>query len=214
MRLADGTLSDLTAALNEAISELGNPVDNTDGTLSSATSQLNALLVWAESILSPADGTLASATEVYNNFAEDYMTVYDIRYRLQRSPTATNDGSGMIQHEVWAVYLPENSHTNEEWKAAPPVPARHKTINIPYSELQTVMDMPHGTSVQKQAKNKAYVDALKANLNTIAEPISGWSDADMADLLDKNDLSATEAQRADDYIVITLSQEYPVPFSA
>jgi hypothetical protein len=79
MRTADGTLVDLTAALNEAIAELGNPVADADGTLVSATSQLNELLAWAGSSLPPADGTLASATTTYNDFVNGTV----INWRLQ-----------------------------------------------------------------------------------------------------------------------------------
>ena len=78
MREADGTLADLTLALNEAIVELAAPVTQADGSLASATSQLNALLVWADSAVAPADGTLASATSQYNLFVGESMAgLYD-----------------------------------------------------------------------------------------------------------------------------------------
>jgi hypothetical protein len=80
MREADGTLADLTLALNEAIVELSAPVAQADGTLASATSQLNALLVWADSAVAPADGTLASATSQYNLFVgENRMAEYSLQ---------------------------------------------------------------------------------------------------------------------------------------
>jgi hypothetical protein len=68
MRYTDGTLSDLTIALNDAITELEAPISPADGTLVSATAQLNALLTWAGSDLPAADGTLVSAADTYNQF--------------------------------------------------------------------------------------------------------------------------------------------------
>lgn len=138
---------------------------------------------------------------------------YLFRYRLQDKPAPTNDGSGMVLHSVMAVFLPENSPTNEEWKGAPQVPARNQTIVVPYTELKETMDMPHGNAAQKTAKNQAYKDMLEKNLNTGVEPLKGWSSETMELVLDNNDNSTLEAQRAHDYITVTLGQEYPVPFS-
>ena len=90
MRPADGTLADLTIALNEAIDELSAPVTHADGTLVSATSQLNELLVWAGSGLPPADGTLANATSTYNNFVEGYGMA---NWRVQLATRWTGSGT-------------------------------------------------------------------------------------------------------------------------
>ena len=138
---------------------------------------------------------------------------YLFKYRLQEQPASTNDGSGMVLHQVQAVYLPEDSPTNEEWQASPQVPGRHKTIVVPFTDMKTVMDMSHSTNPQKTAKNKAYKDALISNLNTGVETLVGWDATTMELMLDNNDNSILEADRANDYITITLNQEYPVPFS-
>lgn len=68
MRRTTGTLSDLTTALNEAITELAAPGGQATGTLASATARLNALLMFESSELSQADGTLVSAVRIYNAF--------------------------------------------------------------------------------------------------------------------------------------------------
>ena len=73
MRHTDGTLADLTVALNGAIDEISTPVAHADGTLASATSQLNALLSWAGSGLDPADGTLSDAVDTYNQAVTNYI---------------------------------------------------------------------------------------------------------------------------------------------
>ena len=138
---------------------------------------------------------------------------YIFKYRLQEQPTPTNDGSGMIHHQVMAVFLPENSPTNEEWKGAPQVPARNQTIVVPFADMKAVMDMPHGTNPQKTAKIKAYKDMLVTNLKTGVTPLVGWDLTTMELMLDNNDSSALEAQRAHEFIAVTLNQEYPVPFS-
>lgn len=72
MRYTTGTLSDLTAALNETITELSAPVSAATGTLASATSQTNALLAWLTYTVAVADGTLASAVSTYNYIVYKY----------------------------------------------------------------------------------------------------------------------------------------------
>jgi hypothetical protein len=96
MRFANGTLSDLPLALNEAITELGDPVAQADGTLASATTQLNLLLVWASSSLAPADGTLASATGQYNDFAEVIMA----NELMSGQITITTAGTAVVGTDV------------------------------------------------------------------------------------------------------------------
>jgi len=137
------------------------------------------------------------------------MADYDFKYELAQAPSATNDGSGAIIHEVWAVAREQGAPAQDPFFRVGP----HKGIVVPFTELKTVMDMPHNNGAAKTAKNSAYKDMLASNLNTLAEPINGWSLAELEARLDANDSAAVEATRADDYITATLGQEYPVQFN-
>lgn len=132
---------------------------------------------------------------------------YQFRFSLSQAPTATNDGSSTVNHDITAQAEPvgDGGYTT--------VPGRHKTICIPADELQTVLDMPDGTGSQKTAKNTAYKNALADNLNTTPVPATGWSDVELEALMDANDAATAAASEANDYITVTLSLSYPVPFS-
>lgn len=131
------------------------------------------------------------------------MADYEKKYRLQSAPSSTLDGSGMVMHDTWAIYRLEGS--SDPWVT---VPGRHKTICVPADELQVVLDMSNGA-----AKVAAYKQALVDNLDTIPTPVTGWSAAQLEALLDANDAAATEADRANTYITVTLGESYPVDFS-
>ena len=132
---------------------------------------------------------------------------YTFRYELLRAPAARVDGSGCLSHDIEAYYSEDDGAT---WVV---VGGRHKDIIVPGSEMQTILAMPDSTGPQRQAKNVAYKSALVANLDTQPVGVTGWPDAQMAAYLDGNKLSAEVATGANDYITITLSQSYPVPFS-
>jgi hypothetical protein len=131
---------------------------------------------------------------------------YDFKYRLQATPTATNDGSGMVNHDIYAICCQQG---NGGWSV---VPGRHKTISVPHLEMKVINDMPDSTSPEKQAKNTAYKSALQDNLNTTPIPNTGWSAAQLEELMDENDSSADEASRANAYITETLGLDYPADF--
>lgn len=137
------------------------------------------------------------------------MANYDFKYELAQRPAATNDGSGMIIHEVWAVAREQGAPAEDTFFRVGP----HKGIAVPFAELKTVMDMPHNNGAAKTTKNSAYKDMLASNLDTQAEPINGWALEELEARLDANDSAAVEATRADDYITDILGQEYPVQFS-
>lgn len=136
------------------------------------------------------------------------MTDYQFMYRMNQSPEARNDGSGMVSHDIDAVAREQGS--SDPWIV---IPARHKTVLIPASDLLTVMAMADGSGVQKTVKNAAYKVILASNLNTQAVPIVGWSASELETLMDANDLSVDAATQADDYIINTLGQSYPIQFS-
>lgn len=129
------------------------------------------------------------------------------RYRLNSRPSAFSDGSGMIVHDIDAIYSEDGGTT---WST---VPGRHKSILIPATEMEVVMDMPDATGPQKSAKNTAYKQSLVDNLNTQNTPITGWTVAQMQALVDANNAASLEADRADTFITVTLGQSYPVEFS-
>jgi len=131
------------------------------------------------------------------------MSDYSYRYRLQSAPEARNDGSGNIDHDIYAEAREDGSE--DAWVT---VPGRHQTISVPADELQTVMDMP-----DTGAKVTAYKQALVDNLNTQPTPVTGWSLVQLEAMMDANDAATAAATAANTYITVTLSQEYPVEFT-
>jgi len=125
---------------------------------------------------------------------------YTFKYRLSQAPSPTNDGSGVVAHDIWAI-----AYDNGEGQI---VPGRHKTVMIPGDQLQAVMDLPNDG-----AKIAAYKDTLRANLNTTGVPITGWSTSALELLMTTNDAAASVAAEANDYITVTLGQSYPVEFN-
>jgi hypothetical protein len=132
---------------------------------------------------------------------------YTFQYRLQSTPVARNDGSGQVKHEIYALSSPDG----ENWSV---VPGHHKDMLVPASGLKTVMDMPDGTSEQKQAKNTAYKELLKNNRNTPSQPMrTDWTCTTLEQFMEANDGAALEATRANSYITAILCQSYPIDFN-
>jgi len=147
-------------------------------------------------------------------------------YRLQSTPQAAQDGSGAVHHDIFAIYREVGSGI--AWKDAPVVPGYHKTIVVPGAEVKIVMDMPHATGPQKQAKDAAYKQALVDNRNTPATPLIApaafdWSPAGIDAYLmayeawqaafdAANAVAATEATRVNDYVTAVLSLSFPLEF--
>jgi len=132
---------------------------------------------------------------------------YSFAYQLAQAPGGRNDGSGCCSHQIMAMYREQGS--TDPWSV---VPARHKTFELPAADLKVVMDMPHSSGPEKQAKNAAYKQLIAANLNTAALPITGWTTALLEQCMDNNDAAALEAGRANEYITVTLGLTYPVQF--
>ena len=114
------------------------------------------------------------------------MTNYNFRYSLQSAPQATLDGSGCVMHDVVAQAEPVGNGGYVT------IPGRHKTIAVPASELQTVLDMSNGA-----AKVAAYKQALQDNINTTPTPLTGWGATQLEALMDANDAAAAAASGAD-----------------
>lgn len=129
----------------------------------------------------------------------------NFRYSLDSRPSLHGDGSGMVTHAIHAEY-----DDGGGWAV---VPGRRKTFNVPSAEMKAVNDMPDGTAPERQAKIRAYKDALSFNVNTQNVGIQGWSTAQMQAFLDAKAAAQVEADRADEFITVTLGQEYPVPFT-
>ena len=129
------------------------------------------------------------------------MTDYDKQYRIQSRPESTLDGSAMVNHDIFAI---AQDVGDGGWFV---IPGRHKTVQVPASELTVVLDMANGAS-----KVAAYKDALARNLNTQGTAAVGWSEAQLEELLDANDLASYEADRANTFI-LDVAGPYPVDFS-
>jgi hypothetical protein len=141
---------------------------------------------------------------------------YTFRYSLLNSPAPRSDGFG-IDHDIEAY----SSDDGTNWI---PVPGGHRTVVVPTDELEIVMDMPN-----TGAKVTAYKQVLVKNRNTHPVPIVApqltdfdleafqeflplWT-AYILELENAQDAAIVEADRANDYITVTLGKDYPVDFS-
>jgi len=136
------------------------------------------------------------------------MTVYDFRYQLAAAPRINSDGAGVVLFDISAVYRVSGSTDSFV-----DVPGRHQDIQVPWSELKIVNDMPHSNAAQKTAKTSALRNALANNLDTFGVVPRGWSIPTMQAVLDANDGAALENTRVDSYLRVTLAQVYPITFS-
>jgi len=62
------------------------------------------------------------------------------------------------------------------------------------------------------AKGEAYKQLIAANLNTHAEPVTGWGTAQLQLLLDGNELSVAAVAASVDFVVNVLSRTFPITF--
>ena len=135
---------------------------------------------------------------------------FEYAYRLISAPESRNDGSGCINHDIWKIYRVAGS--GQPWGEAADVLGLHETFVVPASDMMIVMDMPDSNASEKQAKNTAYKEMLKANKNTTPDPLASWDDDECTEALNNNAMSVTESARANEYITVTLGQVYPVEF--
>ena len=131
------------------------------------------------------------------------MADYEFRYQLLVAPEARTDGSGMVTHQI--MVQSRVAESEDGWVN---VPGRAKTVEVPASELQAVVDMADGG-----AKVTAYKTAIVDNKATVNSPITGWSVEQFEALMDANDAAIVAASGANTYITGDLAQEYPVGFS-
>ncbi len=131
---------------------------------------------------------------------------YTFRYSLDIAPAARNDGSSCIDHQVHAESSPDGTN----WSVIPD--RGNKTICIPGAALKVVMDMPHATTPQKQAKALAYKVALAANLDTAPVAIVGWDSASLTEMMTANDLATAQAILADTFLRVVMGLTYPIRF--
>ena len=144
------------------------------------------------------------------------------RYQLNTRPIASTDGSNMIYHDITATRCVDGN----TWT---PVPNHHKTICLPSDELQPVLNMPHSTGPERQAKNRAYKDLIIKHRNAqpipfVWPPASDWSKAGLAQYDEDyanakmvfdaiNAAVSYTADYADGYLIEELNLEYPIGFS-
>ena len=126
------------------------------------------------------------------------MASYEFRYSLG-TPEARKDGSGLVAHDLQAQAALEGT---EAW-----VMLRHKTVLLPAAELSALL--ASGTAGEKGA---AYKELIAANINTLAEPVTGWSTAQLQLLLDGNEASTLAAAASVDFVVNVLSRTFPITF--
>ena len=124
----------------------------------------------------------------------------NFRYSLTQAPEARNDGSGCVDHQITAEY-----DDGDGWLT---VPARNKTFSLPAAELAVVMAMNNGA-----AKVTAYKQVLIDNLDTQPVPITGWTVAQLQEMVDTNTAALSAGTDANAYITETLNLSYPVPFT-
>ena len=130
------------------------------------------------------------------------MADYEKMYRLQSAPTARNDGSGCVDHDIWMDYRLEGS--GDSWS---PVPGKHKTVSVPAADILDALDS--GANSQKIA---AYKNALASNLNPMPIPNTSWTLAQVEAQLDAND-QAVAAQDAFLQFADDIGVTFPVRFN-
>ena len=118
------------------------------------------------------------------------------KLRLVGPPQALNDGTGMVEHDIFAV-----TDTGEI------IPGRHQTVLIAESDIVIWATMPDSTGPQRQAKNDAYKALLAAGL-----PAS-WLDSALQETVNSNVAAGLASGSVADYIQNTLGQGYPLDFS-
>ena len=124
---------------------------------------------------------------------------YVFKYRLSKAPEPRNDGSGCIDHDIWAIVSVDGG-------AFVPVPSRHKTISVPAAELEAALGAGNNSQVVT-----AYKSALAANLATQPVAVVGWGLGDLTAMLDANAAALAQADSADEFILSVAS--YPVDFA-
>ena len=133
---------------------------------------------------------------------------YEFKYRLSQAPEPTENGSGLVMHQLVPIYRVEGSQ--DEWAE---MVSFAKTVPLASGSLASINGMPDGTGAQKAAKADAYKLLLADHLNdSPSAPSQDWSLAGLGRFLAANDAATLEAQRADTYITVTLGLAYPVDF--
>ena len=127
---------------------------------------------------------------------------YEFRYRLAEAPKATDDGSQIVKHDIWAIYREQGAAPTDPWIV---LGNRHKDINVPGGELLIVLQGPDVVG--------KYKTTLANNLNTQPVPIRGWDLASLERMMDNNDIAAQAAADANAWITVTMGLTYPVDFS-
>jgi len=125
----------------------------------------------------------------------------EFRYSLHSAPEASQDGSGVVQHDISAQYNQDNAGWLD-------VPGRHKTISIPFAEVDAALGA--GTNPQVVA---AYKQALVDNIDTQPVPVNGWASAQLTALIEANNGASASAADVNDFVTVTLGLSYPVPFT-
>ena len=128
---------------------------------------------------------------------------YEIRYQLNERPTPRTDGSGCVDHTIWADYREEG--TQDPWAS---IPGKSRVISVPAADIETALAT--GTNAQKGA---AYKSALVANFDTDPVPITSWSLAQLEAQLEANDTARAAADSIHEFITADLGQSYPVRFT-
>ena len=124
---------------------------------------------------------------------------YEFKYRLNSAPEARSDGSGMIDHDIYAIASVDGGDFAV-------IPGRHKTISVPNATIQAAL-----AQSTTGAKVTAYKSALAANLGTQPEPVIGWDVASLTAVMDANIAAAAAASAAD--ALIDGIANYPVDFA-
>lgn len=137
-----------------------------------------------------------------NKMAREY------RYKLASAPTPRNDGTKGVGHDIAAVYREEGAPDPNPWIV---MPGHHIAgLSVPGEELITALSS--GTAGQK---GKKYKDLVKVAIDAggFLEPFEkGWEEARLDEFMANNDIAIAAAEAADQFIIVTLSGEYPFYF--
>lgn len=129
------------------------------------------------------------------------MASYTFKYRMALAPEARNDGSGCVDHDIYALASSDAAN----WSV---VPGRHKTISVPAASLAAAL--ASGTTNQKVTK---YKEALAASLDYVPAAVSGWSSTNLAALMAANDAAAAARATAVAFLAVVAPGGYPIDFA-
>jgi len=124
------------------------------------------------------------------------------QYRMNRSPRAMADGSGVVIFDIDAVWQEVGTDEPETWYT---IPGYHQDFCVPAEDVEAILAVPVGQAIG------ALKTALGNNLETKPAKIFGWAIETIKARMDANEYAAAMRDQLD--ALITEHMTYPFVFS-